>query len=438
MLLSLIVIFPKIPVLSSGFATPIRIEDFAIAYLWILFMIYALAGKIKIRPNELFFWIALYIFFGFLSTAMGFIRGDVPTFFFFLRKLEYISLFIFAYVIIGKKDMPKIYNFVFFSFWIIAFVGFLQYFKVLEYLGIVQKFIPYLQSANQRFWGGGATLVSSVFDGNYDLGGYLILMVPFFLLLLFERQYFHKKKIFVFLLVAIVLALLSGARTPIIIIAAAISFVLVKKLTSIRAKQALKSFFVIIFLFLFLFSFPASIFQNISFRIANLQSLDYAGIFEFVKTDKSVLFRSEKWSLIWENFVDYPIFGIGIGGFSDHFIGADGQHIQTLGETGLIGAVLFLILFFSIIKMNFRTGKYLDKTAFYKTKSLDRAFVAALSIGIIGLMLDGIMINIFDSSKVAMYMWAFVGVAAKLNVLSKYQYQNDQRDSSKLERAKIS
>jgi len=79
--------------------------------------------------------------------------------------------------------------------------------------------------------------------------------------------------------------------------------------------------------------------------------------------------------------------------------------------------------------MNNNTVQYLKKETLGKTKELDKNFLVALSIGIVGLMLDGITINIFDSSKVAMYLWAFIGVAAKLNVLYKNTKMCNQRVS---------
>ena len=69
--------------------------------------------------------------------------------------------------------------------------------------------------------------------------------------------------------------------------------------------------------------------------------------------------------------------------------------------------------------MNSKTGRYLKKVPPDKIKELDKTFLVALSKGILGLMLNGITINIFDSSKVAMCLWAFIGVAAKLNGLYK-------------------
>lgn len=426
-LLFFIIVFPKIPLISTGFATPVRLEDFIVVYLWFLFGIYILLnGKIKISKNIIFFWIGLYLFWALISTMLGFFRGNVTTPLFFLRKIEYISLFFFAYIIIDEKNISEFYNLVFISLGIVVFIGFLQYFKVFDLLGITQKSIPYLQPANVRFWSPSSSLISSTFDGNYDLGGYLILIVPFLLLLLLNYRYSNKKIIFLGFLSSTILVLLSGARGPTIILFGLILIIFTKRIFLGLKKQMLYSFFIFILLICIFFLTHKMILRNFLERVGKLQLLNYEGIIEFLRIDQSVRFRAEKWSLIWDNFLAHPLFGIGIGGFANYFIGADGQHIQTLGETGLVGFILFLILFFYVIKMNNQTERYLKGMPLDKAKELDKTFLTALSIGILGLMLNGITINVFDASKVAMCLWVFIGVTAKLNVLYKYKkYKND-------------
>jgi len=91
-----------------------------------------------------------------------------------------------------------------------------------------------------------------------------------------------------------------------------------------------------------------------------------------------------------------------------------------------------LILFYYVIKMNNKTGRYLKKVPPDKIKELDKTFLVALSIGILGLMLNGITINIFDSSKVAMCLWASIGVAAKVNSIYRREFMHAVTDSSEV------
>jgi len=186
-------------------------------------------------------------------------------------------------------------------------------------------------------------------------------------------------------------------------------------------KGTLKIFCALILLFLAFFIVHGSIFTNLMSRLENFHVFANGGITEFVRMDQSASERRDKWSLVWDSFLSYPVLGIGVGGFSNYFIGADGQHIQTLGETGLVGLVLFLAMFFFIINMNQNSIRYLKRLPLSLEAEVDKTFLADLSIGILGLLLDGFAINIFDSSKVAMCLWAFVGVAAKLNSMYKCQ-----------------
>ncbi len=415
LLLFFIIVVPKIPIISTGFATSIRLEDFLIAYLWVLLGIYTLSGKIKIFKNMIFFWMGLYLLWGLISIVLGIFRGDVTTFLFYLRKIEYMSSFLFAYIVINKKNISEFYKLVFISFGIVALVGFLQHSKVLDTFGVTQKLIPYLQPANLRFWGSSSSLICSTFAGNYDLGGYLILVTPFFLLLLLDNAYANKRMVLLFFLCSMILIFLSGARTPTIIISGIVLVIFAKRIFFGLKKQMFKSFILFSALILIGFATWQIILTNFLARMGSLQAFNYEGIVQFFQTDQSMGFRAVKWSITWNSFIAHPLLGIGVGGFSEHFIGADGQHIQTLGETGLIGFFLFFALFFFVLKMNNNTLRYLKGMPPGKTKQLNTNFLVGLSIAILGLTLNGITINIFDSSKVAMCLWAFIGVAAKLN-----------------------
>lgn len=421
-LLFFIIVFPKIPLISTNYATPIRLEDLIIFYLWALLMINILIGQIKIYKNMIFFWIGIYLSWGSIATVLGFYRGDVSSLLFFLRKIEYISLFFFSYIIINKKNIVKFYKLIFVSFGLVALIGFLQYFKFFDLIGISKYFIPYLQLANRRFWQ--SSLVSSTFDGNYDLGGYLILIVPFFLLLLVESNYFNKKFLFTNFLSAVILVFISGARTPIVIIGFFILFIFLKKLFLGKKKNIYKTWEIFIVSFFIFIFFKNNIFQNFLQRMNQLKILNYENVIKFIQTDNSFGYRITKWSKVWHEFLSHPLFGRGIGGFSEHFISADGQHIQTLGETGLVGFILFLVLFFYVIKMISNTKRHLNKIPCNRMDDLNRIFISALSIGILGLLVNGITINIFDSSKVAMCLWAFIGVAAKLNSMYRIEMNN--------------
>jgi len=417
-LLFFVIAFPKIPLISTGMVVPIRLEDLLIAYLWGIVVLYVIKGRIKIPKNMIFFWIGLYLLWGLVSTTLGYFRGDVTTPLFFLRKIEYISLFFFAYLVIDKENISEFYRLIFITLSVVLVVAFIQYFKIFDKLGITQYFLPYLQSANRRFWQ--ADLLSSTFDGNYDLGGYFILIVPFLLSLALNRNYTNKLIAFLAFSASMIILSFSGARTPTLIVFAMFFFIFIRKMLFSTKKETFKS--VLIFtLLIVVFSLSYKVLlSHFMERGKNLlQVFSRTGLSSLSQIDQSAYYRATKWILVWENFLEHPLFGIGIGGFSEYFVGADGQHIQTLGETGIVGFFLFFSMLYYVIKKNLKTRYYLKKLPYNQLNELHKAFLIALSLAILGLMLNGITINIFDSSKVAMCLWAFIGVAAKLSSIMK-------------------
>jgi len=423
----MVIIVPKIPLVSTGSRVAIRFEDIFIVYLWVVTFIYILKKGMKVPKNTVFFWIGLYLLSGLTSTTLGYFRGDVTTPLFFLRKVEYISLFFFAYLLLDKNNITKFYKLVFISFGIVLFVGVIQYSGILNQLGITQLFLRYLQPMSSRFWvplNAPTRSVCSTFDGNYDLGGYFILTIPFFLLLYFGKNIEYKKAILLGFISSLILLGFSGSRGPIIAIFLIILFVVIKHLFFSTQRKMIKALFISIIL-LTLFVGGYRMFFKLFFKRSSNLIMIFTGdtaSLNLKKLDESVYRRQKHWIMSYNAFITYPLFGMGMGAFSEYFVTPDGQYIQALGETGLTGLVLFLCMLFYIIKMNLRTKYYLENLAQDRLNELNRNFIMALSLGILGLMADSVTISIFDSSKVAMCFWSFVGVAAKLNSIIKSEY----------------
>jgi len=81
----------------------------------------------------------------------------------------------------------------------------------------------------------------------------------------------------------------------------------------------------------------------------------------------------------------------------------DNDFLRLLGETGLLGFVFFMAIFGISVKILFN--------AFRKTDDIFFAALYACGLGIIvGLMVNALYIDIFESSKVAYTMWSVLGV----------------------------
>lgn len=93
-------------------------------------------------------------------------------------------------------------------------------------------------------------------------------------------------------------------------------------------------------------------------------------------------------------------------GFSSLSLAADGNYHRMLGETGIIGTVAFLGIFLYSFVWFFKKKDLLDP--------LERAFVVGLFAGIVGLLANAVLIDVFEASKVAFPLWMLLGVSMAL------------------------
>ncbi len=91
----------------------------------------------------------------------------------------------------------------------------------------------------------------------------------------------------------------------------------------------------------------------------------------------------------------------------------DNNYLRSVGETGLLGFIIFLLLIVQLIRL-----------AWPATKSAN-PIVASLAIGIIGatagLLVNAVIIDVFVASKVAFTFWMLAGLTAKTVYLAHPQ-----------------
>jgi hypothetical protein len=90
-------------------------------------------------------------------------------------------------------------------------------------------------------------------------------------------------------------------------------------------------------------------------------------------------------------------------GYSTLSIAADGDYIRMLGETGILGTIGFLGILLAAYVLFLRRKESLA--------GYDKAFVVGVFGGLTGLMFNGILIDVFEASKVAFSLWLLLGVA---------------------------
>jgi len=99
-------------------------------------------------------------------------------------------------------------------------------------------------------------------------------------------------------------------------------------------------------------------------------------------------------------------------GYSSISLAIDNSYLRMLGEVGFLGFASFLIIFIV-------AGIYI-KQALQKVDSpVVRSFVIGFAAGLFGLALNATLIDVFEASKVAFYLWLLMGIT--LGILHSYQ-----------------
>lgn len=189
-LLVFIPLYPKIPLLDvKGTWVYVRVEDFVVAFVVLLWIILFLFKKVSLK-TPLTIPILLFWTIGGISVLHAVLLifptiADVfpnVAFLSYLRRIEYMSLFFFAYA--GIKDKRFIY-------YVITALSITLLLVVLYGFGQKSFGFPAFLTMNEEFAKGAPIQLSelsrvpSTFAGHYDLAAYLVLTIPIFVSLAF-------------------------------------------------------------------------------------------------------------------------------------------------------------------------------------------------------------------------------------------------------------
>jgi hypothetical protein len=101
-------------------------------------------------------------------------------------------------------------------------------------------------------------------------------------------------------------------------------------------------------------------------------------------------------------------------GYSSVGVAIDNNYLRILAETGLLGFASFLAIFITLGIYIFRLMPKIDSPEV-------RSFILGVVAGIFGLMLNALLIDVFEASKVAFVLWLLSGVT--LGILSLHSTQ---------------
>ena len=332
----LFLIFP-ISIVFSNFLTNLSVYYLAFFGIYIFFK-----DKKYIKKNILslifIFWIYISLRSIFTTEILFSLKSSLPL----IRYLFFIISI--TYLIENNNNLIKNFSIIFFIFISILFID-----ATFQFL-FKKNLLGYTDTVNNR--------ISSFFEGRFVLGSYIskIFLLSFILLNIFLP--FKRFKVFytVITLVSILMILISGDRASLgLYFLSIITILILMDKKYISYYQKVVSFFLIL-IFSFGLIYSIDNFKN-RFFFQTLSDVNKADkVFFFSKGHQS------HWQTSYKMFLDNKVFGKGPNMFrfycdKDQFNSGKkscsthphNYHIQLLGETGLIGYVLFLCLFLILI-----------------------------------------------------------------------------------------
>jgi hypothetical protein len=498
-------LYPKLPSIQIIRTwVYIRLEDFVIAALTLIWLIQLLRRKVSVPPvlaiPILIFWLV-----GLISSIHSLIfigpalEGYFPHIVIlnYLRRIEYMILFFIAFSSVKSIKTIRGYSIIIAltAFGVVLYGFGQRYYLDLwsRFPDFFQKFpfcFPSFQTGNEEFAKGiplclqqGARLTST-FGGHYDLAAYLVLVIPIiFSIALIIKKIKIRLLFFLLSLASLILLIFTSSRVSFISYITAIIF------TLILAKKKLYIFPVIFISIILLLVFseatarrlastirlgtvvtnlqgqlvgeaPINLPQSLKNKISSDQAVEkpqssktlplgsgFIGLpqqSDHIATNMAVIkkplsqeetkrlnlesgslklstvsgnfiirkvllydisfttrFQGE-WPNAWKAFLRNPLLG---SGYSTITLATDNDYFRALGETGILGLISFLFIFFMY-------GVILRETIPQINQPLVRSFAFGAAGGAFGLLLNAVLIDVFEASKVAENLWTFLGIAA--------------------------
>lgn len=469
LLIILIPLYPKFPLLNvANTYVAIRIEDLFILlvlFIWFLGHFKKIKNYLSqtIFQSFLLFWIIgiLSLFSAFFITYFVFPHIAILH---WLRRVEYMSLFIVAATSISNQNQVKLFTKVLFT---------VALFVILYGFGQIWLDFPVISTTNKEFSKGlilyltNGARVNSTFAGHYDLAAYLSIV-----LVIIASTFFYYKDNFTKLdHIKSWLAKLSIVITGFLgfvllgFTAARISFVAVIAGLSMVFWMSKKKILVFV-LFLLAIGLLAAV-PDLRHRFVATLTVNLMGgggakytppdnkitIFtpglsepqkvelrkqalldatnsatkssmavdtvpgEPINTTELGVYRSfgirfdVEWPRAINAFLKNPFLGTG---YSSIAIATDNDILRSLGEVGILGTLALGLIFFILIK----------KMLIFipKNHGFERQFIIGVFCSIVALGINSTFIDVLEASKVAEIFWLILGVSWA--VLNNYDQTN--------------
>ncbi len=416
LILFFVALYPKFPLLGvSGTFVAVRLEDFVVAAA-IIFWVLTAALRQKYLPAgrqvlPIHRAILLYLLTGFVSVfsaifvtktaglSLGFLHA--------LRRVEYMAMFAVGFQTLQNRDHL---HFFIRSFLLISLL--------VSVFGLGQQFLnwPIITTTNSEFSKGLAlTLgegarINSTFAGHYDLAAFSIFPLLLVIALLTLPQIRHK-----WLLIGIG----SLAYWTMLLSASRVTFAAFYITSALFLLLIRKKLWLIPLILLCIFSILASpqlLGRYRDLLINHVQAAEPAADEELpdalkppdVPEDRSLNIRLKaEWPRALRAFYQNPLLGTG---YSSVGLAVDNDYLRILAETGLLGLAAFALILLRIFKTSL--------PYFRAPTSPTDAFILAVTLGLVSLLLNAVFIDVFEASKIAIIAWALLGAAEKAKMLT--------------------
>lgn len=438
-------LYPKFPFIKvPGTHVSIRLEDFILAFLALILVFLVLQNIKEFTESKVNRAIGLFLFVGLISLVSAIVVTKTVAphigFLHWVRRVEYFIPF-FAGVLAVKYRRGNL------EFFLKVLMITILYAAI---YGLGQRYLswPIIITQNPEYakgvalrWIAGSHINSS-FAGHYDLGSFLVLLLPIYITLFFVIKEFRTRVVLFFVVSAgLWLLSYSGSRISVVsyLVASVLALLLTKKYKAIPV--------IIIFSLLFFSLSPnlraryLRIIEVTGQKLKGISQVLYppnhnvvfaaqeltfpekreraeptptpAPIFE----DRSASIRlNVEWPRAVRAFSKNPLLGTG---YSSITLATDNDYLRLLGEVGILGFLAFLLIFLRIGKLMLSSFPLVKNF-----KGVELGFLAGVVGVMSGVFLNAVFLDIFEASKFAIIFWLITGLAVGLLWSVKYEQNN--------------
>ena len=426
-ILIVIPLYPKFPFLKiPGTYVSVRIEDFLIFALALLFVVFFFKELPQLLKNRLESSVLIFILIGFVSLLSGVLvtRTAVPSIavLHWLRRIEYfvpMGIGILYFKRYGVVDLEFFIKALMMTIVVVFIYGFGQMYY--SWPVIITQNNEYAKGIALR-WVAGSQL-NSTFAGHYDLATFLVFSLPIFISLFFVMKgLWSRISLAVVTLSGLWLLANTASRISIVsyLLAAVVSLLLLKKYKAIILTLAVS---------LMVFSLTGSVIDRYSQVVTvyyqrivtkfKVKAADTVGLPQRreninsqptpipVFEDRSTSIRlNVEWPRALRAFKKNPLLGTG---YSSITLATDNDFLRLLGEVGILGFLSFLLIFSNICNL---VKKMISNLS--KFDGVELAFAVSFIGGLIGIFVNALFIDIFEASKFAIIFFLITGLFVSL------------------------